>query len=156
MLAVGRPSRQWNRSTHEHCTAHMAADGAHPFLKCTVHCTPQRPHVPPAAWLFHAGCSWVPERCFCSVLIALSGRCVWNKYAGHPSKWQRFPSWVAPVLLMTHTALRYISWTRTYSTNNSSERTGSEQACKCNMLGYSGSFTTVCSFWRCWLWLARH
>ena len=34
---------------HAHCPAQMAADGAHPFLKCTVHRTPQRPHVPPAA-----------------------------------------------------------------------------------------------------------
>ena len=28
---------------HAHCTAQMAADGAHPFLKCTPH----SPHVPP-------------------------------------------------------------------------------------------------------------
>ena len=48
---------------------------AHIFLKCTPisksaqYSTTQRPHVPPAAWLFHAGCSWVPERCFCLCLL---------------------------------------------------------------------------------------
>ena len=84
---------------HAHCTAQMAADGAHPFLKCTVH----RPYVPPISKVHRtlhtpetpcASCCLIVSRWLLMssramlllLLIAHSSRCVWNKYAGHPSK----------------------------------------------------------------------
>ena len=123
MLAVGRSSRQWNRSTYEHCTCTLhGPDGcrwcspiskvhtpqprcAHIFLKCTPiskgHSTLHTPDTPCAScclivsrWLLMSS-----RAMLLLVLIAHSGQCVWNKYAGHPPKWKRFPSWVAPGLL---------------------------------------------------------
>ena len=83
---------------HAHRTAQMAADGAHPFLECTVHRTPETPCASccliVSRWLLMSS-----RAMLLLVLIAHSGRCVWNKYAGHPPKWKRFPSWVAPGLL---------------------------------------------------------
>ena len=92
MLAVGRSSRQWNRSTHEHCTC--TSHGPHGCRWCSpiskVH----------TAQALCASCCLIVSRWLLMssramlllVLIAHSGRCVWNKYAGHPSKWKRFPS----------------------------------------------------------------
>ena len=97
---------------HAHRTAHMAADGAHPFLKCTPH----RPYVPPAAWLFHAGCSWVPERCFClCLLLTLVDVCGTNTPVILLSENVFLPELhQASLWSIQHTALRYISWTRPY------------------------------------------
>ena len=69
-----------------------------PFLECTVHRTPETPCASccliVSRWLLMSS-----RAMLLLVLIAHSGRCAWNKYAGHPSKWKRFPSWVAPGLL---------------------------------------------------------
>ena len=116
MLAVGCSSRQWNRSTNEHCTCTLHGPHgcrwckpiskvhipqppcAHIFLKCTVQHNPETPCASccliVSRWLLMSS-----RAMLLLVLIAHSGRCVWNKYAGHPPKWKRFPSWVAPGLL---------------------------------------------------------
>ena len=164
MLAVGRSSRQWNRSTHEHCTCTLhGPDGcrwcspiskvhtpqplcAHIFLKCTpiskVHSALHTPETPCAScclivsrWLLMSS-----RAVLLLVLIAHSGRCVWNKYAGHPSKWKSFsfPSCTRPaydqykiaiyLLDMTNnSSARIVLWTHMYW-----------DILKCNMLGYSG------------------
>ena len=107
MLAVGRSSRQWNRSTHEHCTCTShGPDGCRwcsPISK--VHSAPHTPETPCAScclivsrWLLMSS-----RAMLLLVLITHSGRRVWNKYAGHPSSEKVFHSRVAPGLLMINT-----------------------------------------------------